>query len=789
MASKEEDGEEDIENIEVPESVAGQESESPLLDDITQLEGFRGRCQTDTGVIVRLRKNPRLQKNHRSKVVTLLLNNHDLEQDLQGDIRSKLPSVRIRRFTSSRSIKDRRRDLHRISEGRYVRPRPFWERYEDLKNRNRVSFRNVARAVKVSTLERIEIQARKWHKWRMMFKDIRQSVTLFHGTLRQIEGRYGMAIMTYFRFVKWLMFLNFYIMVIMFTILVIPYAALNSSSFDLYVRNITSPELNVTSEEYTMIMRTVNCTQQYIKHIDKIHGPTHSKATLFLDLIQGTGFMERSIMFYGAYKNRTRTDNGQEVVYNVGVAYLCSVFFSLLLSFILIIKNSAKNMKASHGVEKSVAQFTNKVFGGWDYCIKEVKAASHKRNVIGVALVADLADQERTKRLGLRTLVDWLEVWGMRIVINILVVILLCGSLALIGLTTSKMIDESDGEGSSAASNLFFQFVPHLTINLLNLVVPRVFQKLVIFEEYTHEFQIKITLFRSILLRLASPVALMVMLYHKLLLEDDKQKICGNIQWTEDDDPNSVRCWETYVGQQVYKLLLIDIVIVILVVLLWHSPRRYVNTKYRDRSKIVKFIGPQEFDLPKSVVDIIYAQNLCWFGLLFCPLIPAFTLLHNIIVFFVKKFDLFKNCRPESRPYKTSKSTSLFMKVLLLSFMCAVIPVGYVIGKIQPSQSCGPFRMYGDDSYKMYHSLVNNVYSWAKVPQTVFFFIGTGIFVVPLLVLLLLLMYYYWVIGSGYATKKEIAIEDLKMEKMDTKFLLKRINKEKEELLRKDSDC
>lgn len=153
-------------------------------------------------------------------------------------------------------------------------------------------------------------------------------------------------------------------------------------------------------------------------------------------------------------------------------------------------------------------------------------------------LQADLAEQERSQRLGLRTWVDWLEVWGMRIVINTLVFILLCGSLALIGLTTSKMIDvsvakysgelcvqkvsvqhhlcvscfklrpgpestlilcilqESNGTKSSAGYTLFYQFVPHLTITLINLVVPRVFQKLVFFEEYKHETQIKITLFR-----------------------------------------------------------------------------------------------------------------------------------------------------------------------------------------------------------------------------------------------------------------------------------------------------
>lgn len=54
-----------------------------------------------------------------------------------------------------------------------------------------------------------------------------------------------------------------------------------------------------------------------------------------------------------------------------------------------------------------------------------------------------------------------------------------------------------------------------------------------------HDF---VDIFRSILLRLASPVALMVMLYDKLLLEDDEEtKICGNLRWTADDDPSSVR--------------------------------------------------------------------------------------------------------------------------------------------------------------------------------------------------------------------------------------------------------
>ena len=38
----------------------------------------------------------------------------------------------------------------------------------------------------------------------------------------------------------------------------------------------------------------------------------------------------------------------------------------------------------------------------------------------------------------------------------------------------------------------------------------------------------------------------MAMLYNKLLLndEDDEMKMCGNLRWTDDDDPNSVRVGE-----------------------------------------------------------------------------------------------------------------------------------------------------------------------------------------------------------------------------------------------------
>ena len=101
-----------------------------------------------------------------------------------------------------------------------------------------------------------------------------------------------MAIMTYFRFVKWLMFLNFYIMIITFAALVIPFAALSSSDFDDILSNKSSPDFSVSSPEFNMTMHVVDCTRQYIRHTDEVHENTRTSAMLFVDLIQGTVRLE-----------------------------------------------------------------------------------------------------------------------------------------------------------------------------------------------------------------------------------------------------------------------------------------------------------------------------------------------------------------------------------------------------------------------------------------------------------------------------------------------------------------
>ena len=54
---------------------------------------------------------------------------------------------------------------------------------------------------------------------------------------------------------------------------------------------------------------------------------------------------------------------------------------------------------------------------------------------------------------------------------------------------------------------------------------------------------------------------------------------------------------------------------------------------------------------------------------------------------------------------------------------------------IQPSQACGPFRVYSSEGYVMFDVISNLVDSWEEA-KDFFFFIGTGGFMVVTALLL-----------------------------------------------------
>lgn len=91
--------------------------------------------------------------------------------------------------------------------------------------------------------------------------------------------------MTYFRFIKWLMFLNIYIMIIMFCVITVPYLALGPYTF-----NSSLTDANVSGYR-----EAIECTTEYeIYHSNLTE--TESIGQQVLDLLQGTVSSHRSII-------------------------------------------------------------------------------------------------------------------------------------------------------------------------------------------------------------------------------------------------------------------------------------------------------------------------------------------------------------------------------------------------------------------------------------------------------------------------------------------------------------
>lgn len=403
--------------------------------------------------------------------------------------------------------------------------------------------------------------------------------------------------------------------------------------------------------------------------------------------------------------------------------------------------------------------------------------------------VGDLENQKLLWKKESRTKRERAKLYTVRVVVNILVLGFLIGSLYLIWYCNGQLTElKKLVENESPILQTMIEFLPSVTITLLNVIVPIIFNKLVPFEDYLPYFEMQITLLRTVILRLASLLVLLGSLYQIVVENNEEYKSeCGNQHWefiihkknssneSESGEKVPIKCWETYVGQQMYKLILLDFLVPFILTFIVEYPRRLVYQKFQE-NKVVNMIGQQEFDLPKAVLDLVYTQTLCWMGLFFCPLIPMMVFVKCFIFFYVKKGTVLNNCIQPVRPFRTSKSTSLFIAILFISFIISTGPMSYLIGMISPSQSCGPFRVYSVSNFVFFDTIRNLISTFPFEARVTFHYIGTMAFFIPAIVIVCFVMYFYCMQSIGYKRKAKLLREQLIMEGKDKQYLLARVN-------------
>ncbi|XP_050357986.1 transmembrane channel-like protein 7 isoform X2 [Nymphalis io] len=631
-----------------------------------------------------------------------------------------------------------------------------------------------ATKLRLQGLEQLQWRQRKvLHRFRIRFAEIVGKLELWQSALREIEGKFGTGVVSYFLFLRWLLFLNLAISIFVVTFLILP--------------NVFLVEIEQDCDKFDNNSTTC-CSQAYFQR-------NLTENNVLLDLIQGTGWMERTILFYGVYSDQVYSYFVKrlwdtEMFYNMPLAYILIPISWTLFSLIAIVKTAAKGFKER--LVENEGQFymyCNLVFGGWDFCIHNDKSAKIKHKALYNEVKGCLEEERYKEEKQSRTRESQILMHLKRILINLLVFIILIGSGILIYAVFNQSMErlnedqftsmESDFNNITEKStlspytdnsysiwrfrNTLLEFLPFITIGVLNIFIPEIFGYLIKFETYTPANAIIITLLRTVLLRLSSLAVLLSQIYIQISKP-------GRVSCAVYEVESRQECWETYVGQQLYKLLLTDFVLQFVMTFFINLPRAFIAR--HSNSRCLKIIGTQDFYLPKHVLDIVYVQTIVWMGAFFCPFLPIIGTMFCFLIFYIKKFACLTNCTPSPIVYKASKSKSLFMSVLLLGFVISILPVAYSVAEISPSWNCGPFRGYET----VWSFVVETFEAFPYLVREFVFLIGTSTFAVPAFAVLLFFLYYYWAVAAANRHMVEVLKNQLVLEGHDKQFLLNRLS-------------
>lgn len=452
--------------------------------------------------------------------------------------------------------------------------------------------------------------------------------------LKQIGGQFGSSVLSYFLFLKTLLAFN--------TLMLLPLLAFLVGVQAAFPPDPAGPV------------------------------PTFSG----LELLTGGGRFTHTVMYYGYYSNTTLRQSCaspweggpcsprlSSLPYNMPLAYLFTVGAAFFITCIVLVYSMSHSFGESYRVGSTKGIHALTVFCSWDYKVTQKRASRVQQDSIRTQLKELLAEWQLRKRprsmcgqlrqvvvLGL----GWLLCLGSTVGCTVAV------------LTFSETMIQRPASGGQGLEMLALPLV----VSVLNLVASYLFRGLAALERHDSPvLEVYTAICRNLILKMA---VLGVLCYHWL----------GRRVAALQD-----QCWEDFVGQELYRFMVVDFIFVLLDSLFGELVWRLISEKK------LKTGQKPEFDIARNVLDLIYGQTLTWLGVLFSPLLPAVQILRLLLLFYIKKASLIANCQAPRRPWLASHMTTVFLTLLCFpSFLGAAVFLCYAVWQVRPSSTCGPFR-------------------------------------------------------------------------------------------------
>ncbi|XP_052263365.1 transmembrane channel-like protein 7 isoform X2 [Dreissena polymorpha] len=543
----------------------------------------------------------------------------------------------------------------------------------------------------------------QWRHFKYSIAEVGYFFKLWRGHLKKIEGHFGSGVLSYFLFLKWLFYINIPVFILTFGFVILP--------------------------------------QILYEHLGR--GSSGSTNTTFKgwELLTGSGWFEDTELYYGHYTNTTINLVGDSY-YNMKYAYLFTCGGYYLLCLFILAFSISKSYKKNYIEGSGAADFyyVSRVFCGWDYGITAKNSAVLKH--VGIynefkEYLSGVKKEEEEEDLSTRCKWFWI-----RVSTNILVLAMIGGAGYLIYYVSDVLLSQS----IKVDILILNEMAMPLTVSGVNLILPFLFSFVARFEAYKQpKNQLYINMTRTMLLKAATLGVLVYFWYQRL--------------------ETTVLCRETFIGQQIYRLVIVDFVFILLTTFFVEFVRRLM------KENCFKSWGYPEFEIGRNTLNLIYSQALCWLGTYFSPMLSLIMIIKLFIIFYVKRFSVVMNCKPSLRPWRASRAHTIFLSFLLLFYLLTLGAIAYAIIFLKPSEMCGPFRQH-KTSYEVVVLLID---SWkAKYPVLVdiISFVSSSGFIAATLGVLLVLTYYMRIVMVGHKEMVKLLRDQLLMEGRDKSYLL-----------------
>uniref|UniRef100_A0A8C1GHJ5 Transmembrane channel-like protein n=1 Tax=Cyprinus carpio TaxID=7962 RepID=A0A8C1GHJ5_CYPCA len=559
--------------------------------------------------------------------------------------------------------------------------------------------------------------------------------------IKKIESHFGSGVASYFIFLRWLFGIN-----IVLTIM--------TGAF------IVLPELLAGAPFGTTRSKTIP--------------KEHLASAQDLDTIWSLGgYLQYSVLFYGYYSNVRKIGRAG---YRLPLAYFLVGMAVFAYSFITLLRKMAKNSRMSlAGASNENYTFCWRVFCAWDYLIGNPEAAESK----GAAIVnsireAIVEEQEKKKETSLAVLIS------LRILANILVLLSLTGSIYIIYF----VVDRSQKlEQEKPELTLWEKNEVSVVVSLITMIAPSAFELVAQLEMYHPRTSLRFQLARVLVLYLGNLYSLIIALLDKVNsmssavrnLSDSTSYLATISQPAEDnlstivpditEQRNSTLtmtlmqsllnqtvlyeyntrsqqdpCWETYVGQEMLKLSIIDMIFTVASILLIDFIRglvvRYLSDCFTNYWALPEY---GEFKIAENVLHLIYNQGMIWMGAFFSPCLPAFNVLKLVGLMYLRSWAVLTCNVPHQQVFRASRSNNFYLAMLLFMLFLCMLPTIFAIVRYRPSQYCGPFSGQEKIYDIISETIANDFPLWFRKVMS---YVTSPVVVLPALLLLFMLIYY-----------------------------------------------